>query len=158
MNGAHPIIEQPELQTVRQRLTGLAITLIAWSAWLSLWLPCGLEGAASMLGLPLLTSDSQVAEIESYRMGLLLFGTLCSVSGFLLTSWTLFDLWRTQHRRLRLVKPTEAHDLARDFGVVVPLVSRAHRNRNLVMHFHHDGSIDHIEFQHPWLDEEKLAG
>lgn len=158
MKGAHPIIEHPELQTVRQRLFGLVITLVAWSAWVSLWLPCGLEELASIVGLPLLTSDSQVAEIEGYRMGLLLFGTLCSASAFLLTSWTLFDLWRTRHRRPQPAKLTEAHDLAHDFGVVVPLVSRAHRTRNLVLHFHQDGRIDHIEFQHPSLDEEKLAG
>lgn len=158
MKGAHPIIEQPELQTLRQRLAGLVITLVAWSAWISLWLPCSLEGAASLLGLPLLTSDSQVAEIEGYRLGVLLFGTLCSASAFLLTSWSLFDLWRTRHKRPQPVKPTDTQELARDFGVVVPLVSRAHRTRNLVLHFHQDGRIENIEFQHPPRNEEKLAG
>lgn len=153
MNRPHPIIDQPELQTVLQRMIGLAITLVAWSAWLSLWVPSSLEGAAWMLGLPFLSSDSQVAEVAGYRMGLLLFCTLCSASGFLLTSWTLFNFWRTRHKRIQPVKPTETHDLALDFGVVLPLISRAHRTRNLVLHFQQDGRIEHIEFHHTPMEE-----
>jgi poly-beta-1,6-N-acetyl-D-glucosamine biosynthesis protein PgaD len=134
-------------------------TLVAWSGWLYLWLPTLLLVMAAVSGFRLLTSESLLFEAEGYEIGALLYGTLCSVCAFLLTSWTLFQVWRTRKRnRPQPVALTGATELAQDFGVKVHLVSRAQRARNLVLHFTQDGRVEHIEIRRPSLDEELLAG
>jgi poly-beta-1,6-N-acetyl-D-glucosamine biosynthesis protein PgaD len=159
MKPSHPIIERPELQSSRQRLGGLLVTFLAWSGWLYLWLPALLLAVAALSGVHLLTSDALLCEAEGYEIGALLYGTLCSVCALVLTSWTLFQVWRTRKRnRLQPVALTGAAELAQDFGVKVHLVSRAQRARNLVLHFTQDGRVQHIEIRRPSLAEELLAG
>jgi biofilm PGA synthesis protein PgaD len=155
----HPIIERPELQSSRQRLGGLLMTLLAWSGWIYLWLPTLFLAMAAVSGFQLLKSESLLFEVEGYEIGVLLYATLCSVCAFLLASWTLFQVWYARKRsRPQPVALTGATELAQDFGVKVQLVSSAQRARNLVLHFTQDGKVEHIEIRRPSLDEELLAG
>jgi poly-beta-1,6-N-acetyl-D-glucosamine biosynthesis protein PgaD len=156
----HPIIERPELQTARQRFGGLLVTVTAWAAWLYLWMPATLVTTVSSLRHRLLMPDALSVEADGYWTGALLYGCLCCVCGFVLVSWTFLDTLRNRGRqRPQPARPTNPAELAQDFGVMVQLVSRAQRARNLVFHFHQDGRIENIEMRQPPLfEEERMAG
>jgi len=159
MKQPHPIIERPELQTGRQRFGGLLVTVSAWAGWLHLWIPAALLSAVSALRHRLLMPDTLAMEVDGYWTGVLLYGSICSVCGFLLVSWTVFDTLRNRGReRPHPIMSADPAELAQDFGLMVQLVSRAQQARNLVFHFHQDGRIQHIEIrQPPAFEEERLA-
>jgi poly-beta-1,6-N-acetyl-D-glucosamine biosynthesis protein PgaD len=152
-----PLIERPDLQTVRQRLGWGLITISAWGIWACLWRPL-LFLAACRLELQHNLDPDLLAFLNSLR----LHAALVLTAGLTLVLWSLLEWWQrktTRAPRQQEHPSTRALEMAGDFGVDLQVLLRAQSAPYLVFHLALDGGIERIDLrQRPRLQEERLAG
>jgi biofilm PGA synthesis protein PgaD len=139
---ADPIlIQRPERQTPVQKLTFAIITMLAWTFWVSLWLPVitlvawllGLQDAFTKLGLahPLHSAGD---------LGIILIAGLACALTF--GSWSFYNHQRFSGRQKRRGnQPFGVAETAKAIGASVHTAEQLQSSRCLTIHFTHEGHM-----------------
>ncbi|GLQ97402.1 poly-beta-1,6-N-acetyl-D-glucosamine biosynthesis protein PgaD [Dyella mobilis] len=138
---ADPIISRPERQQPAQRIVFTFVTMVAWSLWVSLWLPL-ITLIAWMLGL----QDVYVKLVldRSFRtasdLGLVL--QMAATAVLLLGGWAFYNHLRfagKQKRRANRLIDISEMALALDASISTAQQLRA--RRRTVLHFSEQGDV-----------------
>jgi biofilm PGA synthesis protein PgaD len=136
------IIDQPQWQTLRQRVVFGSMTALFWALWVYLWLPL-LAFIGWVLGLKI-TYDEMVARagyIELvHRLGLYSFVVFCL--GASLLTWAYYNYFRFHGRERRKRRPSVSlGDLAKRYEIAPSELERWMLAPRLLVHHNSDGRI-----------------
>lgn len=135
------IINRPDRQRPLQRTLFAIITMVAWTLWISLWLPLltliawllGLEDAYKQLGLmhPLHAADN-----------LSIVLTIAAVCALSMGSWSQYNRIRfTGKQRRRGNRHLDITEMAPALASSVETAQRLRSGRRSVIYFAHDGQM-----------------
>jgi len=135
------IIEKPERQRPLQRATFAFITMVAWTLWISLWMPVltaiawllGLQNAYKQLGLvhPLHAVDD-----------LKLVAMVALVSALSIGTWSQYNRIRFSGKQKRRAnRPLDIVDMAPALATSVHTAKQLRAGRRSVIHFTDSGHM-----------------
>jgi biofilm PGA synthesis protein PgaD len=138
---ADPIINRPELQKPVQRAVFTVITMLAWTVWVSLWLPLitliawllGLEDIYIKLGLnhPFRAAND---------LGLVL--QVAAVAALSLGSWAFYNRMRFAGKQKRRANRfIELADMAPALDASVGTAQQLRASRRSIVHFNDHGGM-----------------
>ena len=139
------IINEPRLQTLRQRYAYSLVTFVFWVFWLYLWLPL-VSLVAWLLGINLFYQEMIVQ--EGYLAFFELVGwyavTILIMAAVLL-GWAGYNLYRFRGKdRRKSAAGVDPADIARQFAVEVDQLNQWHRAKRLTIHHNEEGAIDRV--------------
>ena len=145
-----PIIERPDLQSLRQRTLYGFITLAFWAFWVYLWVPL-LALLAWALGIQ--QAYKYMVTLGGYHqlLGVLEVYALVIVAlGGVLMIWAAYNILRFRGTDKRAARPqvTEA-DIGRDLNQDHLLVARWHSARRLLVSHDQAGHLTDAIGHHP---------
>lgn len=135
------IIEKPENQRPLQRATFALITMVAWTLWISLWMPVltaiawllGMQNAYKQLGLvhPLHAVDD-----------LKLVVMVALVSSFSIGTWSQYNRMRFSGKQKRRAnRPLDIAEMAPALASSVITAKQLRGGRRSVIHFTDSGHM-----------------
>jgi biofilm PGA synthesis protein PgaD len=135
------IIEKPESQRPLQRATFALITMVAWTLWISLWMPVltaiawlfGMQNAYKQLGLghPL----HAVGDLELVVM-------VALVSALSIGTWSQYNRIRFSGKQKRRAnRPLDIVDMAPLLAASVNTAKQMRAGRRSVIHFTENGHM-----------------
>jgi biofilm PGA synthesis protein PgaD len=135
------IISRPERQKPLQRATYTLITMIAWTLWMSLWLPLltllawllGLQDIYIKLGL---NHPFQAAQNLNMVMGV---ASVCALS---LGGWAFYNRMRFGGKQRRHAnRVVDVQEMAPALDATVDTARQLRANRRSTIHFTEQGSM-----------------
>lgn len=151
MNDRRPlIIENPGLQTLRQRYAFAALTLIFWVIWFYLWMPV-ITLVAWLFGADRFYETMIAHSGMDLLVSLLgLYGLVILSMGTILGGWAWYNRLRVRGRdKRRSSTPIDAAGLDAFFGTRPEQSSLARGARRVVIEHDEDGKIREIHAGHP---------
>jgi len=133
------VIQRPERQRPLQRALFGVITVIAWIAWASLWVPL-LTALAWAVGLGDIYVQLNLGHPlqSSGDLDIVLYSALVCVTVFL--SWSRYNHWRFSGRQKRRGNnPVGLADVAKRIGASLDTAEAMQAQRRSVVHFSDDG-------------------
>lgn len=139
------LIQLPHRQHPTHRVLFAMATLMAWVAWISLWLPLTAL-LAWMLGLRLSYVELVVREHGHGGHDLAMVLALASVCSLIMTAWSSYNYLRFSHqdRRCRS-RAVESSAIANALSVHLSTASWMHRASRMVLEFPDGGEVVHRE-------------
>lgn len=135
------IINRPERQKPLQRVTSALITMLAWTLWVSMWLPLltliawllGLQDVYVKLGL-----DHPFQAAQNLDM-VLSVGCVCALS---LGAWAFYNRMRFGGKQRRTGnRVIEIHEMAPALEASVDTAVHLRANRRSIIHFNEQGGM-----------------
>ena len=135
------IINRPERQKPLQRLTSALITMVAWTLWVSLWLPLltliawllGLQDVYIKLGL-----DHPFQAAQNLDMVL----SVACVCALTFGAWSFYNRMRFAGKQRRHAnRVVEIHEMAPVLEASVDTARHLRANRRSTIHFNEQGSM-----------------
>jgi biofilm PGA synthesis protein PgaD len=151
-----PIIAHPEWQSKTQRLTSGTLTLIAWSAWIYLWMPL----VSSVLWI----AGIQFVYIQvgrSFILDAVWFVMLIALTScIIVASWASYSYIRFAHKSRRRGTKVIPHDvIGKAFGVCdSDTLSLLSQERRMNLYFDAEGALVRTEALGTQNDEIGNAG
>lgn len=138
---AELIIEHPERQRPLQRATFAIITMVAWTLWISLWMPVltliawllGMQNAYKQLGLvhPL----HAVGDLRLIVM-------VAAVSALSIGTWSQYNRIRFSGKQKRRAnRPVDVVDMAPVLAASIDTARYLRAGRRSVIHFTDEGGM-----------------
>jgi biofilm PGA synthesis protein PgaD len=140
------IIDEPSLQTLKQRFAYSLVTFLFWTVWIYLWLPV-ISLVAWLAGFHLFYQEMIVQNGAQLFFDLVTFYGLTILSiGIVFLSWAWYNLARFRGKeRRKSAKGVEKADLARLFSVEVDQLGKWHKAKRLIIYHDEEGEIDRVE-------------
>jgi biofilm PGA synthesis protein PgaD len=140
-----PIINQPRLQTLRQRYAYSALTFVFWAIWLYLWLPL-ISLLAWFIGIRLFHDEMIVH--RGYQAFFNLVGwyaLVVLIIGSTLLGWAGYNLFRFRGKeRRKSAGSSDKNDIAQQFAVQIDQLQKWHRAKRLTIHHTEEGHIERV--------------
>jgi biofilm PGA synthesis protein PgaD len=142
------IIDNPRLQSPRQRVFYSAITFVIWVAWVYIWLPL-LSLVAWIFGYRLFYDEmivkagfqALVERIGNYSLVIL-------VCGCVFVGWAVYNRLRFRGRERRhAAYPLTTEEVSEYFNVNPDSMRRWHGAKRLVVHHTDTGEIDQVDIR-----------
>ncbi len=153
-----PIIENPSLQTLRQRFTSSFLTFLFWVFWIYLWLPL-VSLLAWGVGVDLFYQEL-IAESGYKTILKMMFWYIIAISttAVIFIAWAVYNLFRFRKKdRRKEAKVVGTIDLAHYFKIDERQVKKFQKSKYLVIHHDEEGNIKSIENQNPNLKITRIA-
>ena len=140
------IIDEPSLQTLKQRFAYSLMTFIFWAFWIYLWLPV-ISLVAWLGGIHLFYQEMIVQGGAQAFFGLVRFYALVILSmGIVFLSWAGYNLARFRGKgRRKSAEGADKADIARFFSVEVDQLNKWHKAKRLIVYHNKEGEIDRVE-------------
>ncbi len=140
------IIESPSLQTLRQRYTYAALTLLFWVFWFYLWIPV-ISLIAWVLGIETFYDQMVIqAGLEALKELLGFYTTVIMALGGALASWALYNQIRFRGKERRTQQPLAGEDeIARFFALEAALMKRLQQAKFIELDHDEDGQLKTIK-------------
>ncbi|MBB5191589.1 biofilm PGA synthesis protein PgaD [Silvimonas terrae] len=150
VSATHLIIERPDWQTRRQRLTYGSFSALFWAFWGYLWLP--LLTAAGWLGEGFFAWHHMIqlrGFIAFEHLAASYVGTL-TVLGGIFVGWAMYNYLRFRGYDRRKPRPTVTdQDLAAFYNVPQPDVEQWHKAKRLVVWHAENGQVIRVDAGSP---------
>lgn len=139
------IIENPGLQTLRQRYAYAALTLIFWVVWFYLWMPI-ITLFAWLFGADRFYETMIAHSGMDLLFDLLgLYGLIILSMGAILGGWAWYNRLRVRGRDKRRGSATVGSDEMESFFMVEPeQLDAARRGKRVVIEHDEDGKVQGI--------------
>ncbi|WGS83790.1 poly-beta-1,6-N-acetyl-D-glucosamine biosynthesis protein PgaD [Methylomonas sp. UP202] len=138
------IINQPHLQSVRQKFGSALLALASWLLWLYFLTPLFTLGAW-LMGLKSLSDEIRWFGGYKTLLELMqLYAEIILVIALLWLVWTVYLAWLRAHRPPHRPPPVTDLQLATAFKVDVELLSKARTGNKLTVHFDDHAVITRI--------------
>lgn len=148
MNPRFPIIERPNLQSLRQRAALGLVGILGWAVWLYLWLPFATFGGWIFGGW--LFQRQMVAPMHGYLITLAGYLGVIVLLAVLFLGWALYNGARFRGVDRRKARPiTVDEDMAAFFEVSVDEMMALRQARRGVLHFSPEGGITGMDLSSP---------
>ncbi len=146
MRPTFPIIETPDLQSLRQRYASTILTLAFWVLWFYLWIPV-LSLLAWLLGIESFYREMILFEgLYGERRLLACYGITVLLIGIAYLGWALYNQFRFRGRERRCEqRRVDDEALAEAFGIVPDEVVRLKSARRVVITHDEAGRICGID-------------
>ncbi|MCC6209165.1 MAG: poly-beta-1,6-N-acetyl-D-glucosamine biosynthesis protein PgaD [Gammaproteobacteria bacterium] len=139
------IIENPELQTLRQRYAFAALTLFFWVLWFYLWIPvisllAWLFGAERFYQAMIVNSG-----LDTLLDLLGLYSVVILVMGAILSSWAWYNQIRFRGREKRRASPSvTADEIQSFFALRTEQLDLARYAKHVVIEHDEDGKVKDV--------------
>jgi biofilm PGA synthesis protein PgaD len=135
------IIEKPENQRPLQRATFALITMVAWTLWISLWMPV-LTAIAWLLGMQSAYKQLGLVHPLHAASDLKLVVMVALVSSLSIGTWSQYNRIRFSGKQKRRAnRPLDIADMAPALASSVNTAKQLRAGRRLVVHFNDDGHM-----------------
>ena len=145
------VIHRPERQHLARRLLFTTATLMAWMAWMSLWLPLATL-LAWALGFRVGYVEMVVREHGHGGRDLATLLLLAAICAMVMITWSSYNYLRFAHvERRRRSRAVDRRAIAAALGVQQETASWMQRAPRMVLEFPDDGQVVHRD------EDEQLA-
>lgn len=138
------VVDRPELQRDPQRMIYSTLTLIAWVAWVYLWLPLA-SLVGWYFGIRIFVREVSVPDPGTMVMVVLTYLTVVVVLGGTLLVWSRYNVHRFRGKERRGEVPHLDDADVRDwFGVEQELLEHLRSTDSMTLHLDGDGHVKDV--------------
>ncbi|MDZ7778445.1 MAG: poly-beta-1,6-N-acetyl-D-glucosamine biosynthesis protein PgaD [Gemmatimonadota bacterium] len=138
------VVDRPELQRDPQRIIYSSLTLIAWVAWVYLWLPL-VSLIGWYFGVRIFVREIVIPDARTMTMVVLTYLAVVIVLGGTLLVWSRYNVRRFRgNERREEAPPLDDADVRDWFRIEQALLERLRSADSMILHLDDDGHIEDV--------------